>query len=82
MIRVKIQYPDYRDENNVFQYGTQIIDTNNDEELRQILKEVYNQKKVNHVHLEFGFYDKLRNFIYKGEIVIPFEKDITPLIIL
>lgn len=75
MIRLKIEYSDYLDEN-----GTQVIDVQNDKELLQVLKDVYNSKKVNHVHLEFGFYDKLGNFVYKGEVVIPFEKGITPFI--
>ena len=82
MIRVKIQYPDYIDENNVLQDGTEVIDTQNDEELLQVLKDVYNSKKVTHIHLEFGFYDKLHNFVYKGEIVIPFEKGIVPFVAL
>ena len=74
MIRVKIEYPDYLDENNVLRDGTQTINTNNDNELLQVLKDVYNSKQVDHVHLEFGFYDKLGNFVYKGEVVIPFKK--------
>lgn len=82
MIRVKIQYSDYLDENNILQDGTQVVDTQNDEELLQVLKDVYNSKKVNHVHLEFGFYDKSHNFVYKGEVVIPFEKGISPVVVL
>ena len=82
MIRVKIEYPDYLDENNILQDGTKFINAQNDKELLQILKDVYNSKQVNHVHLEFGFYDKLHNFVYKGEVVIPFEKGITPFIAL
>ena len=82
MIRVKIQYPDYLNENNVLQDGTKIINVWNDKELLQILKDVYNSKQDDHVHLEFGFYDKLRNFVYKGEITIPFEKGVTPFIAL
>ena len=82
MIRVKIQYPDYYDENNIFHDGTQIVDIHNDKELRKVLKDVYNSKQVDHVHLEFGFYDKSHNFIYRGEVVIPFEKGVAPCIVL
>ena len=82
MIRVKIQYPDYLDENNILQDGTQVIDTQNDKELLQVLKDVYNSKKVDYVHLEFGFYNKIANFVYKGEVVVPFEKGVTPFIAL
>lgn len=82
MMRVKIQYPDYYDENNILQDGTQIVDTNNDEELQKVLKDVYNSKQVDHVHLEFGSYDKSHNFVYKGEVTIPFKKDISPCIVL
>lgn len=82
MIRVKIQYSDYFDEDGILQDGTQIVDTQNDKELLRVLKDVYNSKKVNHVHLEFGFYDKLHNFVYKGEIVVPFEKGIVPFVAL
>lgn len=82
MIRVKVQYPDYLDENNILQDGTQVIDTNSEKELLSVLKDVYNSKKVDHVHLEFGFYDKLGNFVYKGEVVIPFKKGVAPYVVL
>ena len=81
-MRVKIQYPDYYDENNILQDGTQIVDTHDDKELQKVLKEVYEAKQVNHVHLEFGFYDESHNFVYTGEVVIPFKKDVTPCIVL
>lgn len=82
MIRVKIQYSDYLDENDILQDGTQVVDTNNDKELLQVLKDVYNSKKVDHVHLEFGFYNEAHNFVYEGEVIIPFKKGISPFIAL
>lgn len=80
MIRVIVHYPNYFDENNILQDGTQVIDTNNDEELRQILKDIYDLKKVDHVHLEFGFYNESHDFVHKGEVVIPFKDNVIPYI--
>lgn len=82
MIRVKFNLPDYYDEDNILQDGTQIIDVHNDKELQKILKDVYDANQIDHVHLEFGSYNKLGNFVYRGEITIPFKKGIVPYILL
>lgn len=80
MIRVLVNYPDFVDENNILQDGTKVIDTNNDQELLNVLKTV--SKQVNHVHLEFGHYNEIGNFISTGEVTIPFKENVHPYIVL
>ena len=81
-MRVLVNYPDFVDENNMLQDGTKVIDVNNDQELLNVIKEVYESKKVNHVHLQFGSYDENKNFIFAGEVIIPFTKDVHPYVVL
>lgn len=82
MIRVIIEYPDFTDSYGVLNDGTQVIEPKNDDELVNTLKDIYQKGDVNHVHLEFGDYDDNGMFKQKGEVTIPFEKDVTPFIAL
>ena len=80
MIRLIVQYPDYLDENNILQDGTQVIDIKDDFELLYELKNIYNERKVNHVHLEIGCFGISNTFHTLMIVTIPFVKGITPFI--
>lgn len=51
-------------------------------ELFDVLKEIYRDDLVDHVHLEFGYYNQIGMWQYKGEVIIPFKKGITPFVYL
>lgn len=54
----------------------------NNDELLDILKEIYQDDLVDHVHLEFGCYNQIGMWQCKGEVIIPFKKGITPFVYL
>jgi hypothetical protein len=57
-----------------------VIDCQNNNELLDVLKKIHQDDNVDHVHLEFGYYNQIGMWQYKGEVIIPFKEGITPYI--
>ena len=76
--KVTCRYDDYKDEYGLRHDGTKCYDCFSFDELYKVLKRLYDEHILSHVHLEFC----IRELTDKqaGEIVIPFKEGVAPLI--
>ena len=77
-IKVRCDYSDYIDEYGQRHNGTKCYDCFSFNELHDVLKQVYDEHVLSHVHLEFC----TRELTDKehGEVIVPFEKGIAPIV--
>lgn len=77
-VKVKCEYPDYKDEWGGIQNGTKCYDCFSFKELYVVLKQINDEHVLSHIHLEFCIRELTDKEL--GEVIIPFEKGVIPIV--